>query len=244
MKLTQWQAKSTTEVPRAQIEFVRGGGAARLDALDVVNVPFEMVDRVRVPVSWKHKQNYEGFYWAATIGAHVWFESLYERAALMRIDRDDDVVGIAAQPMWIYWSRLGGKHAPDFFVRYRDGGGVLIDVKPEPNIGEDDATTFTLTSALCAQLGWGYAVISDISAQEHRNLRFLSGYRYPRWRTGPVDVRLHEHAGDRHSLTGWAELLDSVCEQPLGAVYSALWWGGLDFDVRTPLSLAARATAV
>jgi len=121
---------------------------------------------------------------------------------------------------------------------------VLIDVKPEPNIGEDDATTFTLTGALCAQLGWGYAVISDISAQEHRNLRFLSGYRYPRWRAGLVDVRLHERAGDRHSLAGWAELLDSVCEQPLGAVYSALWWGGLDFDVRTPLSLAAGATAV
>lgn len=72
----------------AQFEFVLGGRRERLDLVDAAGVAFEAVDVVRVPSSWKHKRNYEGYYWAATTGAHVWFESLYERAALMRFDRE------------------------------------------------------------------------------------------------------------------------------------------------------------
>ena len=244
MKLTQWHAKPIGVAVRAQIEFTWRGDSTRLDASDVLGVEFETVDRVRAPASWKHKRNYEGYYWAATTGGHVWFESLYERAALMRIDRDRDVVGIAAQPMWIHWSSDGGKHAPDFFVRYREGRGALIDVKPERHIGKDDARTFSLTDELCGQLGWSYSVVSDVSAQEHRNLRFLSGYRYLRWGSDKVSSRLREHAGVRRSLAEWAALLDGVCQEPLGAVYSAMWWGALDFDIRVPLTLNATATAV
>lgn len=243
MKLTQQLVGGSGAVVHAQIEFVSDGDRSRRDASDVLDVAFESVARVRTPASWKHKRNYEGLYWAATIEGHVWFESLYERAAVMRLDRDREVVGIAAQPMWIHWA-LGGKHAPDYFVRYRDGRGVLIDVKPDVNIRDDDVTTFALTADLCDRLGWGYTVVSDISVEEHRNLRFLSGYRYGRWASEPVRSRLGEHVGERNSLAEWAELLEDACEQPLGAVYSAMWWGDLDVDVRAPLSLNTRARAV
>ena len=121
MNLTRWQSRSADAVLRAQVEFKRGGVAARLDMADVRNVAFETVDRFREPTSWKHKVNYTGFYWAATSGRHVWFESLYEMTALMRLDRDPMVLAISAQPMRIHWAVPRGQgdvqhHTPDFFV--------------------------------------------------------------------------------------------------------------------------------
>lgn len=227
----------------ADVEWVSQGRRDRRDALDVVDVPFEAADVVRTPSSWQHKRNYEGYYWAATTGSHVWFESLYERAALMRLDRDKRVVGVAAQPMWIHWSESGRKHAPDFFVRYRDGHATLIDVKPAQYISDDDAAAFTNTRELCCQLGWDYEVVSEITAIEHRNLRFLSGYRFARWASASVNARLRDHSGERRTVGAWAEILDGACESPLGAVYSAVWWGSLKVDETSPLALSSTAAA-
>lgn len=225
------------------IEWVSRGRHDRRDALDVVDVPFEAADVVRTPSSWQHKRNYEGYYWAATTGSHVWFESLYERAALMRLDRDRQVAGVAAQPMWIHWLGSGRKHAPDFFVRYRDGRAALVDVKPAQHIGDGDAEAFRCTRELCGQLGWEYLVVSDITPNEHRNLRFLSGYRFDRWFSPAVNAELRGHSGERRTVRAWAEILDGACESPLGAVYSAVWWGSLKVDETSPLALSSTATA-
>lgn len=90
MKLTQQLVGGSGAVIHAQIEFVRDGDPSRRDTSDALDVAFESVARVRTPASWKHKRNYEGLYWAATIDGHVWFDSLC--AAVMRLDRDRDVV--------------------------------------------------------------------------------------------------------------------------------------------------------
>lgn len=244
MVLTHWQQQSTAAVPHAQVEFKRCGVVTRLDETDARVVVFEDVDRVRVPESWKHKSNYAGFYWAATTSRHVWFESLYEMAALMRLDRDPEVLAISAQPMWIHWPGSGvQRHAPDFFVRFRDGSAALVDVKPERNIKPKDVVAFDRTLALCDKFGWDYFVVDDVSEQEARNLRFLSGYRYPRWREERCVELLREHAGRSARLSAWAELLRAAFPEPLGAVYSALWWRDLLFDSSGQLSLATTAKA-
>ena len=116
----------------------------------MLGVEFEIVDRVRVPASWKHKRNYEGYYWAATTGGHVWFESLYERAALMRIDRDRDVVGIAAQPMWIHWSSDGGKHAPGSLLA---SFPRMLEVPVLPSTRSMAIATGLLSSDRCREPG-------------------------------------------------------------------------------------------
>lgn len=163
-------------VSHAQVEFVVGGVARRLDCCDVSGVPLETGRAVREPTSWQHKRNYSGFYWAATVRRHVWFESLYERSALMRLDRDRRVMGIAAQPAWLHWPTAPAtKHAPDYFVRYADGQAGLVDVRPADQIDHKTAAVFERTRQLCDRLGWRYLVVSDIEATEQRNLRFLSG---------------------------------------------------------------------
>lgn len=243
MTLKHWEPATQMIAPHAQLEYVLGGVDQRRDSADVLEVAFESVDRVRTPKSWKHKKNYTGQYWAATTGGHVWFESLYERVALMQLDRDRQVAAISSQPMWIYWSGTARRHAPDFFVRFRDGSAAVVDVKPLALIQPDDIEAFDWTSILCKDLGWDYFVVSDISESEGRNLRFLSGYRYDRWRDSAAVEIVHSHAGESTRLSEWASLLASVSPQPLGAVYSALWWRDLLFDSSRHLSLTTMAKA-
>ncbi len=243
MTLKHWEPPTQRNAPHAQIEYVLGGVDHRRDSADVPGVAFECVDRVRTPKSWKHKKNYTGRYWAATTGGHVWFESLYERVALMQLDRDRQVAAISSQPMWIHWAGTARRHAPDFFARLRDGSAAVVDVKPLARIEPDDIEAFDWTSILCGELGWDYFVVSDISESEGRNLRFLSGYRYERWRDSAAVEILHSHAGESTRLSEWASLLASVSPQPLGAVYSALWWRDLLFDSSRHLSLTTVAKA-
>ncbi|MFV0534710.1 MAG: TnsA-like heteromeric transposase endonuclease subunit, partial [Cumulibacter sp.] len=224
MTLKRWEPPGDTHAPHVQIEYILGGVDHRRNAADVAGVAFERVDRVRVPTSWKHKKNYTGQYWAATTGRHVWFESLYERVALMQLDRDPLVAALSSQPMWIYWAGTARRHAPDFFVRFRGGSAAVIDVKPQARITPKDVRTFDWTAVFCAERGWEYFVVRDIGESEGRNVRFLSGYRYDRWRDPAAVEVLHAHAGESTRLSEWAGLLDRVSPQPLGAVYSALWW--------------------
>lgn len=243
MTFTPWEVSRGALAPPAQVGFVLGGVDHRLDCADVRDVEFEAVDRVRVPTSWKHKRNYTGYYWAATTGRHVWFESLYERVALMQFDRDPRVVAIAAQPMRIDWTGSSRWHAPDFFIRFRDGSAVLVDVKPASQIRDRDVEAFDWTSALCDELGWGYVVVRDISESEGRNLRFLSGYRYERWHVPAGVEALRSHAGESAQVSVWASVLEDVADEPLGAVYAALWWRDLIFDASHRLSLKTIAKA-
>lgn len=121
-----------------------------------------------------------------------------------------------------------------------------MDVKPLALIEPDDIEAFDWTSILCEELGWGYFVVSDISESEGRNLRFLSGYRYERWRDSAAVEIVHSHAGESTRLSEWASLRARVSPQPLGAVYSAssgLAPEGVVILLGGPLVLSAVAAA-
>jgi hypothetical protein len=77
----------------------------------------------------------------------------------MALDADPEVVGVAAQPMWLHWATGSGRsvrHAPDYFARRADGTGVVIDVRAGQRIGDQDAAVFAATAQVCAQVGWDY----------------------------------------------------------------------------------------
>lgn len=242
--VVQQDARCARDEHPAQVEFKQRGVVMRRDVADVKDVAFDAVEPIRDSPNYPHKRHYTGYYWAATTQAHVWFESLYERSALMQLDRDMNVGGIAAQPMRFHW--IGGPphhHTPDFFIRFRHGFGLVVDVKPHRFIKAADVEKFARTEQLCARLGWDYRVVKDISEGEARNLRFLSGYRYARWRDARCAHALHQRAGQDAPLTSWADTLEGLVPEPLGAVYSALWWGELSFDPTQRLSLTTSARA-
>ncbi|MBN3508309.1 hypothetical protein JYB55_05580 [Mycolicibacterium septicum] len=53
-------------------------------------------------------QSYPGWYWSATLGRRIGFESCVGRDYLMALDFDPDVVDIAS-PSWLVWCDEQGK---------------------------------------------------------------------------------------------------------------------------------------
>ncbi|GAP60684.1 hypothetical protein AHiyo1_42580 [Arthrobacter sp. Hiyo1] len=149
-------------------------------------VPFESAMAVRSFFSWPGKRNYEGSWWSSTMRAHVGFESLLERDFAMLADHDGDVVGISSQPfalLWPHGTEHARGHVPDFFLRLRDGGGRVVDVRP---VGHADsaADQFEMSRQACQEVGWEYEVFTGIPEPLGSNVRWLAGYRQDRFAPG------------------------------------------------------------
>jgi hypothetical protein len=99
-----------------------------VSAADCVTGRFEDVDSVRTFRWWRGERHFPGWYWAATTGRHVGFESWLERDRLLLMDFDPNVVGIGSQPFWLHWhnGERERRRAPDYFVRRTDGSAVVV----------------------------------------------------------------------------------------------------------------------
>ena len=77
--------------------------------LDVlVRADLERCRPVRSFPSYRGQRNYPGWYWSATMGRRVGFESWVERDHLVALDFDRVVTAMVSQPFWLSWqSRLG-----------------------------------------------------------------------------------------------------------------------------------------
>ena len=179
-----------------EVEFAGGDGVVRREPLGGCwNLAFERVAPVRGFASFRGQRNRPGLWWFSRTGEHVGHESWLERDRLMALDADPEVVGVAAQPMWLHWVTESGRpvrHAPDFFARRADGTGVVIDVRADERIGEKDAAVFAATAQVCAEVGWEYQRAGELGPVRAANLRWLSGYRHPRFAQPGVAARLGE----------------------------------------------------
>jgi hypothetical protein len=196
---------------------------------------------VRRFASFRGQRNRPGLWWFATTGEHVGHESWLERDRLMALDADPEVVGVAAQPMWLHWVTVSGRpvrHAPDFFARRADGTGMVIDVRADERIGDRDAAVFAATAQVCAQVGWEYQRAGELGAVRAANLRWLSGYRHPRFAQPGLAARLGEvFALPASLLAGASAAGDPVAVLPV--LFGMLWRGELAADLEGGLLGAA-----
>ncbi|MEU0987836.1 TnsA-like heteromeric transposase endonuclease subunit [Streptomyces sp. NPDC005953] len=127
------------------------------------------------------ERHFAGWYWAATTGRHVGFESWLERDRLLLMDFDPGVVGIASRPFWLHWHDGTRErwHAPDYFVRFEDGSAMVVDVRADERIEPKDAEAFDVTRSACARAGWGFERVGVPEAMLLANVRWLSRYRHP-----------------------------------------------------------------
>lgn len=99
-----------------EVGFVGAEGAeARASLINSAEVWFEHVKPVRTFPSHKRQRHFPGLWWSSTTGRHVGYESWLERDHLMLLDFDPMVVGIASQPLWLFWDDASGRrraHAP------------------------------------------------------------------------------------------------------------------------------------
>lgn len=148
-----------------------------------VTQPLEAASPIRRIASFKGQKNHTGHWWCATTNRHVAYESWVERDFVISADHDRAVAGIAAQPFRLDFVTGGGKarvHVPDFFLRYGDGRGEVVDVRPDALIGPEDRVAFDETARVCEQVGWGYRRVGELPPVRASNLRWLAGYRHRR----------------------------------------------------------------
>lgn len=208
------------------------------------NARLEDARPAREFAAWPGKRNYEGLWWSSTNRAHVAFESLLERDALLWFDWDQDVTAISSQPVAFLWPKgtpSQRSHVPDYFVRLANGDGKLIDVRGTQGHTEKALTQFDLTRASCAELGWQYEVWTGLPAELATSLRWLAGYRQDRCAPSPtVTDRLTAAFKNGAALGDGIEqvaVFASVSREIVTAnVYHLLWTHELTADLTRPLS--------
>lgn len=200
-------------------------------------VRFESVQPERRFPAFRGQGNWCGWYWSATCGGHVGYESWLERDRLMLLDFDPLVTGMASQPFRLSWISTEGKrvrHTPDFFVRRADGTGLVVDVRPDERIEPDDATKFDVTAAACRAVGWDFQRVGTPEAVLMANVRWLAGYRHPRVHRREVAARLVDVFTDGAGLlTGARREGDQIAVLPV--LFHLLWRRVLAVDLEAGL---------
>lgn len=150
-----------------------------IDRLDARDVPWEQALPMRRTPMYAHRRNTDGLYWHSQVREFVYFESLFEKQALMWSEHHRNFDLVRAQPFRVDLA-IGRSHYPDFLMRRTDGTSLVLDVRPENRIASDDREVFEATREWARDLGWDFDVYSGITSPEERNLRWLAGYRHPR----------------------------------------------------------------
>jgi hypothetical protein len=132
--------------------------------------------------SARGQAHYPGYFWSATMGAHVIYESRLELARLLLADFDRDVVAIAAQPFLLQALVAGRarRHVPDFLLAHADKSVRVVNVKPAGKLAEPRiAEALSWPGPLIEGHGWQYEIWSGADPVLLANLRFLACYRRP-----------------------------------------------------------------
>jgi len=221
------------------------GSEVRTSLIDSAGVLFELVKPVRGFPSYKRQRNFPGLWWSSTTGAHVGYESWLERDHLMLLDFDPAVAGIASQPFWLFWDdEASGRrrsHAPDYFARLADGRGLVVDCRPVDRIKPRDAAAFAVTGRACELVGWEYRLVGAPELVMVRNVRWLAGYRHPRYRLPAVGAALREVFAEPAPLMDGA----GAAGEPIAVLpvlFHLLWCGELACDLGVRLHEATIVT--
>ncbi|MBW8736241.1 MAG: TnsA-like heteromeric transposase endonuclease subunit [Streptomyces turgidiscabies] len=163
------------------VRYRRGNGVFVDTSLDRVSVDDVLAGLPVREMRWfAGRECYSGWYWSATTGGHVVYESRLELARILLADHDSSVVAIAAQPFWLGWfdgSRTC-RHVPDLLLGRADGSVTVVDVKALHRLGDPKVVRqFAWTERLCVGRGWDFEVWSEADRVLLENVRFLAGYR-------------------------------------------------------------------
>lgn len=221
-----------------EVSYVAGDGAERHLALaQAQDVPFELGLPVRRFPARRGQRHLSGLWWSATTRGHIGFESWLERDHLLALDFDPVVTGIVSQPFWLHWADEAGSlvsHAPDYFARRADGSAVVLDCRPAERRKPRDMEKFEATARACALAGWEYRLAGAADPVVTANLRWLAGYRHPRYRAEPAAGLLRQvFSAGAPLMAGAGAAGDPIATLPV--LFHLLWTGELAADLPVPL---------
>jgi hypothetical protein len=219
------------------VEFAESlGGTHRGPLAELWSIPYERVRPVRTFPSFRGQKNFPGLYYAATMDAHVGFESWAERDVAMMLDFDPDVVGFSSQPFWLTWTQGDEqrRYAPDYFVRRADGSGTVIDVRAEEPVEPRDAEALAAAERACQEVGWVFWRTAGPEGTPAANVRWLAGYRHARCLCSDMAEALTRVFAAPTPLLHGANLAgDPLAVLPV--LYHLLWKHTLTVELRTSL---------
>lgn len=201
--------------------------------------------------SYARMGHYPGWWWSATMGDLVGYESLLERDRLMLADFDRGVVAVASQPFGVS-GRDGDvlrRHVPDYLLLCRDGSAEVVDVKPARLVDKPEvAAVLGWTGRVLAERGWRYSVWSGTDTRRLTNLRFLAQGRRPHL-VDPEAVRhLHRHGDVGRSLGEALEAAsrgtDATPHTLRAAMVCLLWHQAWEVCLDGPLGSVTRIDRV
>lgn len=238
--VTDAQGATSSTAGEFELTWLEASREVRGPLASASAVAFEEVAPVRDFPSYRGQRHFPGLYWSATTGGHVGFESWLERDHAMLLDFDPQVVGFTSQPFWLRWrdcppDRMRS-HAPDFFARAADGSGLVVDCRPADRVDERSAASFAAMRRACEQVGWSYRLVGYLDGVRVANLRWLAGYRHPRY-GGPAGLAEAVVAAFAvpAPLTGQAATVGDPIAV-LSVLFHLLWRGRLTADLSAPLS--------
>jgi hypothetical protein len=188
------------------------------------------------------RRNYEVLYWFTSSGRRVWFESLFERTALMVMDHQQEVATIAAQPFKLTLEADGVRCTrwPDYFMVHGNGDQVVLDVHPSEMMSPETVETYRRTAQFCDRVGWRYELFTDIDRVFQNNLEWLAGYRHSRNRPSTdVADRICRIFRRPRTLEDGCQLFDPAMPTTARSlIYNLLWQRRLTTDLSHPLTSA------
>jgi hypothetical protein len=221
------------------IQLVYADDRGRQHAVDLDKaglVDFGYTRPLRRPPAYRGQRNFPGWWWSATTRSHVEYESWLERHYIIEADRDARVTGIAGQPFALTWpsGKREVRHVPDLFCRAFDGGGAVTDCRPIRKADEDFRYKCAVTAAACEVVGWEFRLVGEPDPVWAANLRWLAGYRHPRFASPELEELLAGAFSQPTPLAAAAlQVGDSIRVLPV--LFHLLWLGRLKGDLSVPL---------
>jgi hypothetical protein len=202
-------------------------GAAGLD--------FGLAKAFRKPPAYRGQRNFPGWWWSATTRSHVLYESWLERHHIIEADRDARVVAILGQPFELTWpvGKQRARHVPDLFCRMLGGQVVVTDCRPASRADEKFRRKAAVTAAACTHIGWDYRVVGEPDPVWAANLRWLAGYRHPRFGDEYLEELLVSLFASAQPLSAARQVGDPIHVRPV--LFHLLWRGRLSANLRRPL---------
>jgi hypothetical protein len=220
-----------------QLVYTDNRGRRHAIALDEARaVDFGQTRSFREPLAYRGQRNFPGWWWSVTTRSHVVYESWLGRHHVIEADRDARVTGITGQPFALTWPSGKRKvwHIPDLYCRMFDGKGVVTDCRSTSRVSADFRYKCAVTAAACQAVGWKFRLVGEPDPVWAANLRWLAGYRHPRFAAPGLEERLVSSLAEPRPL---AEAAGQVGDpiRVLPVLFHLLWLGQLAGDLSRPL---------
>lgn len=195
---------------------------------------------------YRDQRHYPGFYWCATTGGHVGYESLLERDRLVLADFDPAVTNIKSQPFLMTMSDASGRmrHIPDYLLIHRTTPPRLVNVRtPEAADGEKAQRVFACVEQAATSRNWDAEVWTGADALYLANVHFLAGFRRERLIDKNVLSDVLAAAAPDLSLREVERRSGHPKDVARPAVMHAVWTHRITIDLEDPLQPSSAVVA-